>query len=138
MNDVEKQAKRYLESLGEPALPGGLWDRVEGARRRRMRRRLGGAAMASVAAVALAFALVVPGGLAEPEDGPLLAEGVPEAMLEAASFGDVDRIHSVHAIDRALQAAYNRNAGDDEIEPLWRARQALMAAATPAAAKSKG
>ena len=137
MDEVEKQAKRYLESLGEPALPGGLWDRVDGARRQRMRRRLGGAAMASVATVALASAFMVPGGLAEPEDGPLLAEDVTEAT-RAAYSGDVDRIHSVHAIDRALQAAYNRDAGDDEIEPLWRARQALMAAATPAAAKNKG
>lgn len=137
MHDGEKQAKRYLESLGEPALPDSLWDRVDGARRQRMRRRLGGAAMASVAALALAFVLVVPGGLAEPEDGPLLAEDVTEAT-RAASSGDVDRIHSVHAIDRALQAAYNRDAGDDEIEPLWRARQALMAAAVPAAARTKG
>lgn len=135
MDDVERQAKRYLESLGEPALPDGLWDRVEGARRQRMRRRLGGVAVASVAALAFAFA--VPGGLVDRQDGPLLAESAPEAA-EAPPGDDADRILTVHAIDRALQAAYDRNAADDEIEPLWRARQALMAAATPAAAQSKG
>ena len=135
MDEVEKQAKRYLESLGEPALPDGLWDRVEGARRQRMRRRLGGMAVASVAVLALAFA--VPGRLVDRQDDPLLAESAPEAA-EAAPGGDADRIRTVHAIDRALQAAYDRNAADDEIEPLWRARQALMAAATPAAAQSKG
>ena len=136
MDDVERQAKRYLESLGEPALPDGLWDRVEGARRQRMRRRLGGVAVASVAALALAFA--VPGGLADQEELPQLAESAPEGAVQAAPGDDTDRIRTVHAIDRALQAAYDRNAADDEIEPLWRARQALMAAATPAAAQSKG
>ena len=135
MDDVERQAKRYLESLGEPALPDGLWDRVEGARRQRMRRRLGGMAVASVAVLALAFA--VPGRLVDRQDDPLLAESAPEAA-EAPPGDDADRIRTVHAIDRALQAAYDRNAADDEIEPLWRARQALMAAATPAAAHSKG
>lgn len=136
MDDVERQAKRYLESLGEPALPDGLWDRVEGARRQRMRRRLGGVAVASVAALALAFA--VPGGLADQEELPQLAESAPEGAVKAPPGDDADRIRTVHAIDRALQAAYDRNAADDEIEPLWRARQALMAAATPAAAQSKG
>ena len=58
--------------------------------------------------------------------------------MEAAPGDDADRIRTVHAIDRALQAAYDRNAADDVIEPLWRARQALIAAATPAAAQSKG
>src|SRR5690606_14254907 len=136
MDEVEKQAKRYLESLDEPALPGGLWERVEGARRYRMRRRLGGVAMASVAALALAFA--IPGGLGDRQDGPLLAESTAGAAGEAAAGGDADRIRSVHATYRALQAAYDRNAADDEIEPPWRARQALMAAATPAASRSKG
>ena len=136
MDEVEKQAKQYLESLGEPALPGNLWDRVDGARRQRMRRRLGGVAVASVAALALAFA--VPGGLADQEELPQLAESAPEGAVQAAPGDDADRIRTVHAIDRALQAAYDRNAADDEIEPLWRARQALMAAATPAAAQSKG
>lgn len=138
MDEVEKQAKQYLESLGEPALPDSLRGRVEGARRQHMRRRFAGAATASVAAVAVAFALVVPGGLVEPEGGPELASDASEVPPQAAPGGDADRIRSVHVIDRALQAAYDRNATDDEIEPLWRARHALMAAATPPAAKSKG
>ena len=136
MDELEKQAKRYLQTLGEPTLPDGLWQRVDGARRQRLRRRLGGVAMASVAAAALGLALVVPGGPAA--DGPLLAEGAPEAAEQAAPGVDADSIRTVHVIDRALQAAYERNATDDEIEPLWRARQALMAAATPTAAKGKG
>lgn|SRR5699024_7278131 len=137
MGDIEKDAKRYLESLGEPELPAHLWQRVDGARRQRMRRRL--EAVTAVAAFAvLAFVLVLPGGVPERADGPLLAEQAPDATVRPVAGDDADRIRAVHAIDRALQAAYDRNAGDDEIEPLWRARQAFAPAAAPAVPTSRG
>lgn len=135
MNDIDKDAKRYLESLGEPALPEHLWQRVDGARRHRMRRRVG-AVTASAAVAVLAFALVLPGGMPDQAEGPLLAEEIPGAAVRPVGGDDADRIRTVHAIDRALQAAYDRNAGDDEIEPLWRARQAFVSAAAPAAPRS--
>lgn len=136
MENPENDAKGYLASLDEPALPDGLWQRVEGARRRRMRSRAG-AVVASVAAVALAFALVLPGAL-DPgaAEGPRLA-GADAAPQPLAPVDEADRVRTVQAIDRALQAAYDRNASDDELEPLWQARRALVQAA-PASAASNG
>lgn len=133
MDETEKNAKRYLESLGEPALPGDLWQRVDDARRYRLRRRLGAVA-ASAAFAVLAFVLVLPAGTPDAVDAPVLAEAAMEpAAVQPAAGDEADRIRTVQAIDRALQAAYDRNAGDDEIEPLWRARQAFVPTSAPAA-----
>lgn len=137
MNEVEKQAKQYLESLADPPLPDHLWQRVEGARRLRMRRRRG-AVTASAAFVVLAFVLALPGGVPGGEDSPLLAGGPADAVVRPGPGDDTNPIRTVHAIDRALQAAYDRNAGDDEIEPLWRARQAFVHAAAPAVPERRG
>lgn len=133
MEKPENDAKDYLASLGEPALPDGLWQRVEGARRRRMRSRMGVAA--GVAAVALAFALVLPGALDPGAEAPRLADGaaVPQRPAPADA---ADRVRTVQAIDRALQAAYDRNASDDELEPLWQARRALVQGPSASAASS--
>ena len=125
MHDRQGDVKQYLESLGEPPLPDRLWQRVDGARRQRMRRRAG-VAMASVAAVALGFALMMPGVAPDADTGPQLA-GIDE-----------ETIRTVQAIDRALQAAYDRNAGDDEIEPLWRARHALLHTSGPLTRSTEG
>ena len=134
MEKTENDAKDYLAALGEPALPDGLWQRVEGARRRRMRSRIGAVA-ASVAAVALAFALVLPGALDPGPEAPRLADGaaVPQRPAPADA---ADRVRTVQAIDRALQAAYDRNASDDELEPLWQARRALVQGPSASAASS--
>src|SRR5690606_4013368 len=133
MEKPENDAKDYLASLGEPALPDGLWQRVEGARRRRMRSRMGVAA--GVAAVALAFALVLPGALDPGAGAPRLADGdaVPQRPAPADA---ADRVRTVQAIDRALQAAYDRNASDDELEPLWQARRALVQGPSASAASN--
>lgn len=135
MDETEKNAKRYLESLGEPELPEDLWQRVNDARRHRLRRRLA-AVTASAAFVVLAFVLVLPGGMPDGAEEPLLAQGAGDPATRLAQGDDSDRIRTVQAIDRALQAAYDRNADDDEIEPLWRARQAFVPAAAPAAPTS--
>lgn len=131
MGESDNDVKRYLESLAEPGLPDDLWQRVDGARRYRVRRRLA-TVVASAAFVVLAFALVLPGGAPGVADGPQLAVAPPAAVDEA------DRIRTVQAIDRALQAAYDRDAGEDEIEPLWRARQAYARAAGPAVPGKQG
>lgn len=133
MEKPENDAKDYLASLGEPALPDGLWQRVEGARRRRMRSRMGVAA--GVAAVALAFALVLPGALDPGAEAPRLADGAAVPQRPAPA-DDADRVRTVQAIDRALQAAYDRNASDDELEPLWQARRALVQGPSASAASS--
>lgn len=138
MHDRQGDVKQYLESLGEPPLPDGLWQRVDGARRQRMRRRAG-VAMASVAAVALGFALMMPGVAPDADTGPQLAgRDAGEAEAQAVAGIDEETIRTVYAIDRALQAAYDRNAGDDEIEPLWRARHALLHTSGPLTRSTEG
>src|SRR5690606_2956841 len=40
---------------------------------------------------------------------------------------DIELREQLHALDRALQAAYDRGASDAEVEPMWEARDALLA-----------
>lgn len=120
MNDREDQARAYLASLADPPLPGHLWQRVEAARGRRMRLR--GTAVASVAVCVLALGALLPGSRDVAPEG-----SVPVvALVQAREAAEEDARLSVRAIDRALQAAYDRNASNDEIEPLWNARRDLL------------
>ena len=83
---------------------------------------------------ALGFALLLPGGMAPGvDDRARVAEG---PLQPSAPIDEADRVRTVQAIDRALQAGYDRNASDEELEPLWQARRALVHAdAGPAASK---
>lgn len=137
MDEIERTAKRYLDSLGEPPLPDGLWQRLEGARRRRMRMRAG-AVTASLAAAALALALVLPGIGDGEHPLPAVADQADVVPGQPGPVAEGEAMRTVQSIDRALQAAYDRNAGDDEIEPLWHARQAWVQAAAPAARTDNG
>lgn len=121
MQDHEAHARRYLASLPEPPVPAGLGDRIRRARARRLRARTGGVVV--VVFGALGLALMVPAGLAPDGDGRARLAPAPVHPMPG---DDADRLRTVHAIDRALQAAYDRNADDDELEPLWRARAALV------------
>lgn len=121
MQDHEPRARRYLASLPEPSVPGALGDRIRHARASRMRTRAGGVAVALLGALGLV--LMMPAGLAPNDDA---RTRVAPAPVHPVPGDDADRLRTVHAIDRALQAAYDRNADDDEIEPLWRARAALV------------
>lgn len=90
--------------------PERVWLRLERthARYRAMRR----------GAAALAIAAVAAGSLIATQYSPAPA---PLALEDRAPPSRAD----LRAIDRALQAAYERDASDAEIRQLWIARQAL-------------
>jgi len=132
-HEADQDARRYLASLPDPQVPAGLADRIASARARRLRLRTGGVAAAMLAA--LGFALVVPGAF-DAGGGSVPREAV--APIHPLPGDDGDRLQTVHAIDRALQAAYDRNAGDDEIEPLWRARAVLVEHAPTGGREQRG
>ncbi|MGY0632825.1 hypothetical protein [Luteimonas sp. A478] len=122
--------KDYLAGLEDAPLPDDLRVRVAAARRRRLAARLGVAASCSVAVAAFAFALVQPEGMLRQETlSPGLAVEAPADVSPAAIVDEKEIYRSVQAIDRALQVAYDRQATDEEVAPLWEARQDLMLAA---------
>lgn len=127
MTRIDHRIRRHLEALPEPALPEALQQRLQRSlhrRRRRVRMAVAGG-IAAVAAVAI-FPLLPPW---QDHAAPASMAHVP-----AVEPGK-DRMGQLHALDRALQAAYDRGASDDEIAPLWEARRALTArAAAPAPA----
>lgn len=133
MQDRDPDTARYLASLPEPPLPDRLRERVGQARSRRLRRRVAGVSVAMLGALGLA--LTLPGALTPDGPGdPLLAP----APLHPLPGDATDRLRTVQAIDRALQAAYDREAGDDELEPLWRARAAVVGAMPAAGQQTRG
>lgn len=116
---------RYLAGLPDPALPPGLWPRLQSAwQRQRHRRRHRVFAFGLAAAAVLTLAVI-----------PLAHRGGPDPVapppatpdLAQASLGNAASLAEVRALDRALQAAYSRGAGDAEITMLWQAREAAMA-----------
>lgn len=127
MDELGRRVKGYLEGLADAPLPDGLWTRVAAARRRRMAARLGVAASCVAGVAAVDFALVQPGGPV-PQGGlaPGFAVAEPNGALLPATVDEKEIYLSVQAIDRALQVAYNRQATDEEVAPLWEARQDLM------------
>lgn len=113
-----------LQQLPDAPLPGDLWPRVNAARGRHLRhRRLGFAAaiVAAVAAVSLPW-LLLPDSTTAPAPATI-AKAAP-AMRQAPS---IDTTAQLRALDRALQAGYERNASDAELAPLWAARARLLA-----------
>lgn len=127
VSTIDHRVRRHLETLPEPALPDALQQRLQQSlhrRRRRLRLAIAGGA-AAVVAVAI-FPLLPPW-----QEPPTPA---PMTHVPPVEPGNT-RMSQLHALDRALQAAYDRGASDDEIAPLWEARRALTAsAAAPAPA----
>lgn len=113
--------REELHALPEIPLPDALWQRVDSGRRRKLRRRKLGAGIAALALVAV---------MATPLLAPLLT--VDDAIRGEQSIASrsADGVHDIQAdlraLDRALQAAYDRGASDDEIAPMWVARSALV------------
>ena len=102
----------YLRTLPDAKAPGGLWPRLlERRRQQRRRRRTALAAASGTLALVLAVALWTP--------------TVQEPARAVAD--DIELREQLHALDRALQAAYDRGASDAEVEPMWEARDALLA-----------
>jgi len=110
-----------------------LWPRILAAHQRKpvgARRVRGIAAIAAAAAVVVAAILIVPRSVSNPG----LTEGQRESQalerewqaLPAASTRASADVARVHAIDTALQAAYDRGARADELQPLWQQRNQAL------------
>lgn len=102
-----------LAGLPPVAPPERLWARIDHARAARVRRRqLGGASALAVLAVAIL--------------APLLRPPPPTPAPAPAAAHAPEAVHELRAIDRALQAAYDRGASPQEITSLWAMREALL------------
>jgi len=112
--------RHALEELHDPPAPEALWPRLRARRRRQLRSRRAITALASTGLAAALFVVLVRPGTVP---APAIVTRAPS--MHASSADDMDA--RVRAIDRALQAAYDRGASDTEIAPMWEARHALLA-----------
>lgn len=119
MIEPSVHVRQELHDLPEVPLPDALWQRVDSGRRQKMRRRQILAGVASLALVAV---------MAMPLLAPMLVDARRSEAL--AAYQAPDSQHDIqadlHALDQALQAAYDRGASDAEIAPMWVAREALL------------
>lgn len=124
--------RQELHDLPEIPLPDALWQRVEAGRRLKIRRRKLFASTASLALVTvMAMPLLVPLFTATDviQSEPLAAHQPIRSEQD---------VHSeLRAIDRALQAAYDRGASDAEIAPMWVVRNTLLADSQPRLTKPR-
>lgn len=125
---TDDSLRTYLAELPVPAPPATLWPKLDRARTRRLRRHRVGIGVAGLAMLAL---LAVPVPVPQPDPGALhpTAPGVADrAALVVASPPRSDAaLGTLRALDRELQAAYARGASDQELAPLWSARDAALA-----------
>ena len=122
MTEPSLPVRQELHDLPEVPLPDALWQRVDSGRRQKMRRRKFFTGIASLALV---------GVMAMPLLGQLLTDAdagrsQPFVAYQPAN-GKRDIRADLHALDQALQAAYDRGASDAEVAPMWVAREALLA-----------
>lgn len=122
MNEPSLPVRQKLHDLPEVPLPEALWQRVDGGRRQKMRRRRLFAGIASLALVAV---------MATPLLVPLLTDADAGRAQSSVAYqpanGQNDIQADLHVLDQALQAAYDRGASDAEVAPMWVAREALLA-----------
>jgi hypothetical protein len=111
-----------LKDLGHaPPLdpPETLWPRLRDHQRRAIaRRRL--LAGASATALVVALVAVLPWATL-PQVEPAPAKAAADDVLE-----------QIATLDRALQAAYESDASDHEVAPMWAARAQLIHELSPA------
>jgi len=115
MTTPGQRLRKRFTALPQVTPPPSLGERIGRAHRSRLRRLRAGAI---AAALAVACVAIVPALQREPM----------RATPGVASTPAIDRekLADVRALDRALQTAYERNASDDEIAPLWAARARLL------------
>ncbi|ANB19793.1 hypothetical protein [Dokdonella koreensis] len=128
-----------LDGLPEFTPDAALWSRIESARRQQLGRRRWTRAGGSLAAAAVfAAALVV---LPRPTPAPVASDALAGRLQQsqaleqewsrldpqpALAAGMPPGSVSLRRIDAALQAAYDRGAGDEELAPLWEARNQAL------------
>lgn len=123
MSTPEERIKRRLVSMPPMPPAADLWPRLEQARRRRVNRFKNTVGSAAILLLCLALLPLVGSIDRQPAPAPLATNSqttAPQAVL------DDDALEKIRALDRALQTAYDEGASDDEVEPLWKARQALL------------
>lgn len=122
-------AASLLAELPVFAPDAGLWSRIraEHERRRRMRRWRLALPFAAAAAIAVATVLVLPRNAPDTK----LVQGMREsrnlerewhALAPVSSTRSSAEVARLHVIDASLQAAYDRGAGNAELEALWQQR----------------
>ncbi len=125
MNTPDARLKRRLGSMTPVPPAADLWPRLELAHRRRDRRLK--LSVGSAAALLLCVALVpLLGDMVDRPGRAPLAAAAPEPAVAPLQVLDQDTVERIRALDRALQAAYDEGASDDELEPIWKARRALL------------
>lgn len=124
MNTPDQRIKRRLVSM--PPVPPApqLWPRLQQARQRRVDRFKNTVGAAAVLLLCVALVPLLGDSGRPPAPAPLAnSSGAPTAPQATL---DQDTLEQIRALDRALQTAYDEGASDDEVEPLWKARQALL------------
>ena len=121
MHDPNHSPLKDLERAPLLDPPDTLWPRLRDRQRKAVARgrMLAGA---SASALALLFIVLMPWS-------PLLPMQEPHPNSIANDNDDV--LEQIVSVDRALQAAYDRGASDDEIEPMWKVRHVLVARMNP-------
>lgn len=119
MNTPEERLRRQLEALPEPPLPETLWRALHAQHRSRVRTHR----LALVGSVGVAGLLAL-SPLLQPDGGR--DQPVVSAPVAAPRIHTTAAMSPLRVVDAAIQNAYDEGASDDEIQPLWEARQRLM------------
>ena len=125
---------KYSKTPEPPAPSPELWARIARAhlarRARRQRLQMVGAASFAVALVAMVLAW--PGGVpgtdweARAQALELELHALPVRGIDGYNPAAVEAESRLMQLDRALQAAYDRGAGNSELTPLWKQRSELL------------
>lgn len=123
-----------LAALPEFDPPPQLWTRIEAAHlRRRQRRRMAlwGAGLAAAALFATVFTLLPTAPTLPAGPNPLvqLQQVSHELEQRYAGLAMVSPLESeteLHAVELALQRAYDRGATAEELTPLWQQRNEVL------------
>jgi hypothetical protein len=134
----EESLHPVLAELPVFAPDAGLWSRIaaEHAKRYAMPRprRWITASMIAAAAAVVAVIVTVPRLIETKSGEPIALEGQRESQalerewqaLTPASARPSFDLARLSVIDAALQSAYDRGAGSDEIAPLWKERNEAL------------
>ncbi len=124
MNPLDEPLERRLASMPSIPPPPDLWPRLALARQQRVNRFK--TTIGTTAILLLCVALLPIAGDIGGRSAPAQLSIRPATSDTPGAALDADTLEQIRALDRALQTAYDEGATDDEIEPLWTARQSLL------------